>query len=129
MMSYGYVRLKSPTAGLEALNDLPPLHLEVQRLAIQALGRVELILNPTWDGLGRLSTRKGHRRYLLDLRTSLHLPLYDWDEQEPEERTIKDYVVEVSSFLTGRPGRGSLTCYTDGSCISNRVGAGVALYR
>ena len=60
----------TPTAGLEVIYEIPPLHLKARELALAAYERVSSVLQPCWDGRGR-NSQNGHLRLLYEERESL----------------------------------------------------------
>jgi ribonuclease HI len=111
----------TPTAGMEVVLGLLPLDLHVKREATRSRWRTRNLVNDRWDGLGRLPTRRGHRKIHDNIIGSLSLQEGD---EKPGKVTLKNKVnfVEVPDP--------PLVLYTDGSKVENgKVGAGWAIVR
>jgi ribonuclease HI len=132
MRLMGHFRPSTPTAGLQVALGLPPLTIEIQKIAINTHRR--LILNnslpTTWDGLGS-GSRRGHiwRLSQLHQRWGLPNPLDD-DRCELRKTNCKATLSE-DSFIEGYDllyDTKSWRVYTDGSRIENKTGCGYSIH-
>ena len=126
---FGVMR-STPTAGMECLVGLPPLHLFLQGTALSCMIRLARSGQwIDWIGVGSLHTRKTH----IELCTRNHreIPIAEYPCDLPSELLPSDrgFAVEIKSKSQwrkdGSPARSpsALDCYTDGSKLAGRTGA------
>eukprot|EP00096_Caligus_rogercresseyi_P006240 TRINITY_DN2254_c0_g1_i1.p1 TRINITY_DN2254_c0_g1~~TRINITY_DN2254_c0_g1_i1.p1 ORF type:complete len:273 (+),score=-11.16 TRINITY_DN2254_c0_g1_i1:268-1086(+) len=60
-MSMTHTLRSTPTSGIEAVLGITPLDLYIQAHATKSRWRTKFFLRDTWDGVGNLSRRRGHR--------------------------------------------------------------------
>ena len=61
-MGIGHFRTSTPTAGLQAITNCPPLELIIQKTGIAIHNRIKNTVKRIWDGLGKQNQR-GHMTY------------------------------------------------------------------
>jgi len=128
----GCFRRGTPTAGLEVITFLPPLHLVVKAEATLAVIRTQ----GTALGLVQENKRKnkmspkmtGHRHYVMDDIKAAGLDKVESDPIPLHWLWDKDYTVNDSSFdsPSGVPkaATGSIGVFTDGSSVLGMAGSG-----
>ena len=111
------VRRSTPTAALELIYDVKPLHLFLKECALKSCLRVG-ITNPNW--LPR--STKGHHHILYD---ALPAAVKERPCDSVKCTTIweQNYSVTIGDGKDIKEKR-EWTCYTDGSKIRERAGAG-----
>jgi len=125
-LSWGSLYRSTPTAGLEAICYLQPLDLLAKELALMALNRLPSL--PRWDGLGT-GGRRSHIRALLDESERMDLPRYIWDEIPVTKCWVRLYALNKASFKEGVAVSDEVVCYTDGSKLDSKAGAGVVIQK
>jgi len=131
LMSMGHFRRSTPTAGLEVIMNLIPLHLHIQCEASIAMCRT---MGQTLYGREALVTNKsflqGHR--LLNRKRLDRLLIKDVVYENTEEKHLWDhhYRLQPCSLIKGNPNRScDFEVYTDGSVINESAGSGVCVLR
>ena len=61
LLSLTKAQRSTPTAGMEVILGIPPLDLHIKAQATQTRWRTKPLLTDTWDGVGNLPNRRGHR--------------------------------------------------------------------
>ena len=109
--------INSPREGLEALLDLPPLDLQIRRLAENTFMRCKL--QPTWN-IPKAKCREGHRHHLAS--------------EQPKDARHNRSLMRVLDTLPITVGKGTditdkgcIRVYTDGSKLKKKVGAGISI--
>jgi ribonuclease HI len=129
MRLIGNFRSGTPTAGLQVALGLPPLDLELKRIAVKTYKRLYIneSLPRTWDGIG--NTQNGHIYLLQKLYEQWELPELGGDDVCPlTELKCKAYV-DTNSFQTGNDYTGpGWRAYTDGSKMEDHIGSGFCIY-
>jgi ribonuclease HI len=122
LLSFGFLRRSTPTAGAEVINHVMPLDLHILMEAVSAWWR-------TGHWLGSWSASTGtHRQCIQAIIKALNLKIEGstdrivcertWNHKykfEPEERTL-DMTTQV-------------LIYTDGSKVNRQTGSGLVAYR
>ena len=109
----------TPTAGLEVIYGIPPLHLKARELALSIYGRVTSVLRPCWDGRGQ-KDQKGHLRLLFEERESL-VPETKTDICLKTNWRCKAKLRETEAKVEDL---GRTQIYTDGSRMDGKTGGG-----
>jgi hypothetical protein len=116
------MRLKTPTADLELIADVVPLHIRIMELAISTFNRIG---RPPDGWSGKTGLKLGHRRWL------------DIQSHPIPHRTLQDQCVEHvwDRQFSVAIGNGDddtsvprLRCYNEGNLMSN-AGSGVAIFQ
>ena len=119
LLSVTHVRKSTPTAALELLYDIPPIHLQVKERAQNTLPRLRNLLREG-DWLSKDGVKNGHLS-LLKLDSTL---VDDGTLRPPQPNFDKNYTV----YITQEPRfEGGFKAYTDGSLIEGNSGAGAFL--
>lgn len=123
MLQMGHVRKSTPTATMEIMYGIPPLHLEIKRLAIMGCFRIKQEID-----IPRVRQRckNGHISEISkvletgELQTELdyHKGYKNW----------KRFSVTIEDGTPGNDYEADWICYMDGSKINNRTGIGAVLY-
>ena len=132
LLFFGYFRRSTPTAGLEVLLHVMPLHIHVQYEACLAINRTATDREQTGLVRSNLDATKNHRNYGLGIIRSLDLPIVKSDRISVTYIWDKKYTLDRYSFLSGQPyqdSKNSITIYTDGSGIDEKFGSGMSVYR
>ncbi len=131
LISLGHLRHSTPTAGLEVINHVMPLHRWIMHEAVAAYVRTQgnnIISEGSMftDNKSRKGHRQISREYLQDLGVteiqSDFIPhVRVWD---------KYYKVNINSFEKGSPpvSHRNINIYTDGSNVDNSTGSGVVIF-
>ena len=123
MMSVTHVRKSTPTAALELLYDLPPIHLAIKERAINTASRLHTLHQegdwlPINDkNMAYTERHFGHLRRLRRMLPANFEPI----TMEHEENFENNFEVYIDNEL--RIGA-DFSVYTDGSLIEERSGAG-----
>ncbi|QQP55763.1 Uncharacterized protein FKW44_000207, partial [Caligus rogercresseyi] len=109
----------TPTAGMEAVLGIIPLDLFLQAQATKSRWRTKHFLQDTWDGIGDLPKRRGHRFSSDKLLTQLQL------------NQSSDYIKGSRTWINNQEvNKPDIVIYTDGSKDENgNTGAGWAITR
>jgi ribonuclease HI/retron-type reverse transcriptase len=116
------IRQNTPTAGLEMIAHVVPLHIRIQELAVSTYSRLG---RPPDGWSGKIRTRLGHLLWLdKKSKTFVHHTLQDRCVEHVWDRHFSASIGDGSDELNLRGIRG----YTDGS-VMYAGGSGIALYR
>ena len=132
LMSTSYYRRSTPTAGLEVILDVMPLHIYLQYEACLALNRTHFTKSGTGNLIHRRIIPGGHREFCQRLLDQLDLELIQSDRIIPRHIWERYFLLDKESFLTGKPNTmapGSFSIYTDGSGKDELFGGGFAAYK
>jgi ribonuclease HI len=105
---------------------IPPIDLYLDGEVVKAWHRIKSVRAEIWDGVGKAQMR-GHRRSLSQLAASFGEKGYIWDEIPEFKKSDRLYKVNTDSFKHGVTSYGTVKCFTDGSRINGRVGAGYCI--
>jgi ribonuclease HI len=125
IMTWGSMRRSSPTSGLEIMSGIPPIDLFLEGEVVKAWCRIEKIRVEIWDGIGEAAL--GHRLELKRTSAEFGLNKYSWDEISELKKPTRLYKVDRDSLKHGKNQYGKIKCYTDGSRIKGRAGAGYCI--
>lgn len=116
------VRYSTPTAALELLYDIKPLHLYLKEYALRSALRIG-ITNPNWTPQGS----KGHQHWLVE---SLPDVLRGLKIDNVRSNMIWQQNYEIEIGKGDDISRREWACYTDGSKVGWKAGSGsVILHR
>jgi len=121
----GNFRRSTPTAGLEILFNIPPLHLYVQQRAITTHTRL-------WGNDSRRMADSTHRKSAQKHLDRMGIPAFQRDSSKGEYRWDKKYKLDHDSLKTGKPliePNGDISVYTDGSLLENSRGSSFVMYQ
>ena len=123
MLGMGHCHKGTPTAALELLLEVPPIHLAAEELAFSASDRIQRAMVSVWDGIGSTG-RKGHLRALHDSK-----PTVDGDEPQLDYTIQTNWGLKAKvSTLPAKPEDVTRTeVFTDGSKLKQRVGCGYTI--
>ena len=121
LLSVTAIRRSTPTAALELIYDIPPIHLAIKERAKNTASRLHSIL-PEGEWVATTSKRIGHLKYL---RRQLPSELDVSDFAEPEPNMDRPYRVCIDDTFSEEEG---IKVYTDGSLIKGKSGSGVVIY-
>ena len=130
MLHLGSFRRSTPTAGMEVMFDVMPLHIQLQYEACLGLFRT----SHTKDGDGRTVTYpvipNGHRQFCQRLVEELQLPMDRTDRIEQQLVFNLEFGLDRNSFEKGVPTHFSNKheLYTDGSGYQDCFGSGAAVF-
>jgi hypothetical protein len=117
LTSITFVRKGTPTAGMEVIYDLPPLHLRIMEKALVTFLRLGNLQRSAWTS--NYPTQRGHIRWLRD-----RLPeLTDNDEIAPVDNLSPPFTVLIDHEL--KPKEENICIFTDGFLMNEQSGAGV----
>jgi len=131
LMTMGHFRRGTPTAGLEVITYVMPLHLHVKCEAALALRRTQGIASGNLGGPTRKSkTNIGHRIYCQKFLDELGVSDMENDLIPDEIIWQRSFRVDTQSFLEGKPDgeQCDYEIYTDGSRHNEMTGSGVAIF-
>ena len=134
LMSLGFFRHSTPTAGLEVITNTSPLDLHCRKEAAAAYIRTTHTRRLTDNEMktNLHSTAVGHRQYIQaylneyefenEATDSLHEEVFQWD---------KKYKINLESFKDGQPHEdNTIKIFSDGSKDqSGNTGSGYVIYR
>ena len=116
------MRQNTPTAGLELIANVVPLHLRILELAVSTYNRIG---RPPDGWTGRKGPRLGHLLWLE--RQAESIPHRDIQDRCVEHIWDRDFTVAIDTGDDDVTLRG-IRCYTDGSSMIHS-GSGFAIYR
>ena len=123
LLSIANVRYSTPTAALELIYNIAPLHLQIREKARMAFLRLGDERNTQWQPTYHDRMRRfGHLEYI---RRSLPPMEEDDDAIPPIPNWDKKYT--VTTARNNPPTREGTAAYTDGSLLAGRSGAGAFL--
>ena len=121
----------TPTAALEIILDVVPLHLFCLQQGLAARIRLDPVLRLGWEGTNSKKTHAvSHIKFWNDHLTRANINIENVDTCYRQARDC-EFCVNLDSF-DGRAKHRVATqfnVYTDGSRINNQTGAGFVLYR
>ena len=117
LTSISTVRKGTPTAALEIIYNVPPLHLLIHERASATLLRLGTMQDTTWQPIGTL--KRGH---LQELRRDMPLDLSDDVLPIPIPNRDQPYTTLIQPGA--EPRSSGVQVYTDGSLMANRSGSG-----
>ena len=123
MLMIAPARRSTPTAALNIIYDLPPLHLVLKETAIMTAARIRPILGAQCQWIAELESRTGHFTLL-----ERNLPAIANDLDTIPKRKVweKPYLIQITG---GTPdAHKGVTVYTDGSLINGQSGCGGVIY-
>ena len=123
LLSIANVRKSTPTAALEIMYDIPPLHLLVKERALNTLPRLKSLQREgDW-----LPTTTGGQKGHLSLLSLNSQPVDDGTLSPPSPNFDQPF----TTFITPKPrfDLGGYLIFTDGSLIEGQSGAGVHIKR
>ena len=133
LMIFGNFRRSTPTAGLEIIFNISPLHVHVQYESCLAWYRTqERAPNKEAKSLGKSANSTPHRLYLKKMIDRMELPIYPSDRISLTPLWDRPYHVDKSSFEEGKPVNDwepHLEVYTDGSGFQGSFGSGVIVFQ
>ena len=112
-------RRSTPTAALEHVYDIPPLHLQIKQKAQESFLRLGELKQDEWS-YPRIK-KQGH---LERLRASLPNIRID-DTMTPRPNRNRTYQVVIDPLLKDQPETEGVILFTDGSKFGDKTGAGV----
>jgi ribonuclease HI len=126
MLPVACIRPSTPTAGLEVILLLPPLHLLLQELSIRTFLRIHSHLklsDAKW-----LQPNRSHLTWCREHARRLQIKTDSMDVCCKTPNTDRTFEIDTESFSSEshRPGTG-ICCYTDGSRIPGE-GTGAGFY-
>lgn len=123
LLSIANVRYSTPTAALELIYNIPPLHLQIREKARMSFLRLGDARHTQWTTTypDRME-RYGHLEYI---RRSLPLMEEDDDVIPPTPNWDRKYT--ITTARNNPPTRSGTAAYTDGSLLAGRSGAGAYL--
>ena len=118
------LRYSTPTAGLEVVCNVMPLHLKMAEMGLKTYLRVKNIVQPMWDELGKNNGKFGH--LLMCKKDLTELGIDPVEEDRDYFLNIdRKFCVDLDSKKFGLPHYDStLKCYTDGSRMAGKTGYG-----
>jgi len=117
LMSMGHFRKSTPTAGMEIVNFLRPLHLHIAREATLAYVRT--------SGLTLTTNNNTHKSFASDILNVSFLTESRIDNIIRSPNWSRNYQVVTESFASGNPETvGEIIAFTDGSLINENSGSG-----
>ena len=122
LLSVAAVRRSTPTAGLELIYNIPPLHLMMKERVAQTALRLKPILQDG-DWVGDRLNSHSHLRLLQAQLPEDHEVA---DLQTPMSNVRPPYTVYIRDEPTPEEG---IRVFTDGSLIQGQSGAGVVVYK
>lgn len=124
MSLLAHTRKSTPMATMEVLFQIPPLHLEIQRLAMETMPRV-------------MQNRDWNRESLVNARGHINQGAKHFGRVNPKEPLDSrvpfnhwpTYKAQIDTGDNVNINSADWCCFTDGSVINNKAGAGVAIYQ
>ena len=132
LMSISYFRRSTPTAGLEVIFQVLPLHIHVQYEACLAMNRTQFTLQSDGSHTLRQVVEGGHRDFCMKIMDKINLNMIESDRMIPTFVWRKPYKFDRLSLKEGKPNPcdpGTYEVYTDGSGQDDKFGSGVAIYK
>ena len=132
LLLLGHFRRSTPTAGLEVIMQIRPLHIHIKYEACLALNRTQFTLGEDGAFLPRHLVEGGHRDYCTRVMENLNLSMVETDKMVPTYRWKNNFLVDRESFTKGHPhtqSLGTFEIYTDGSGKDGKYGSGVAIFK
>ena len=131
MNTFGCYPKSTPTASLEVMLDVAPLHLFCQQEALAARARLNGVVSINWSGKNHLKTHStSHLRHWEDIMTEANINLATSD-QCSEMKWSTGFRIDHDSF-SGHSKHLTPTQYnifTDGSRLDGQSGTGFAIYK
>ncbi len=131
LLSMGHFRRSSPTAGLEVITNVMPLHLWIKCEAATAYIRTQGNNVVETESLYTTKgTLKGHRQIHREFLQEIEFTEVECDFTTPYKMWQKNYKLNEDSMDKGLPpNRHLFPCiYTDGSRLNDSTGSGVVIY-
>ena len=118
------LRYSTPTAGLQVVCNLMPVHLRMAELGLKTYLRVKNISKPIWDEIGTNNGKFGHLLMCKKDLSNLGITLVE-EDRDNFLNIDRKYIVDLDSKRFGLPHYDStLKCYTDGSRMNGKTGYG-----
>ena len=117
-MMIGHVRRSCPTAALELIYDVKPLHIVIREIAMSTYFRVKHF---NWKA--RTRGQIGHEEYVVDLLPE-RIRKAEIDRIPFQRKWHKPYSTEIGSGNGPGDRRFDFEVYTDGSLVSGNTQAG-----
>ena len=119
----------TPTAALEIMLDVMPLHIHCAGEALAARVRLDDVICFGWDGLSHTKNhRRSHLRHWADEQSRHGVPAGELDTCRVVQGNV-DYKINYNSFDGKAKHRklSQINVYTDGSRLDNQAGAGYSI--
>ena len=131
LLSMGHFRRSTPTAGLEIISDVMPLHLYIQGEAALAYSRTEgQTKMPRGHFQTSRTTLKGHREICKDFLGKANINIPVCDVIPPVRCWNHLHTLNQASFLKGKPlEKAEYGIYTDGSFFQGGTSSGFCVYK
>jgi ribonuclease HI len=126
-LSLGSVIKGTPTRGLEIIYDLWPLHLEIEKIAINTMDRIS---NSSPAGWISIIQKRGHIQHWIHKKSSYGLAATnDTDKISPIMIWDKNFKIpnfNLTKNVTIEPYK-DIICHTDGSKLDGKAGFGYVI--
>ena len=115
----------TPTKGMEIIYNIMPLDILIEKRASETMSRIDSLLQPSWDGIGKGKKNGLIKRWrssaaeicnnivLTDKIPTKIVKERNFIVHEPDDGRVKD--IEANGVIS----------YTDGSVLDNKTGCGV----